>query len=60
MVVQRPLRSLCIALLAFALFQVSSDEPLAGVLFSPLFLGCLGIYSVHLWRVRALASAPSP
>lgn len=49
-----------LALLAWALFQASSDEPLAGALFSAPFLGCLGIYAVHLWRVRALASAPSP
>lgn len=49
-----------LALLAFALFQAQADEPLAGVLFSAPFLGCLGIYALHLWRLRTLASAPNP
>lgn len=43
-----------VALLAWALFQGASDEPLLGALASLPFLVCLFVHSMHLWRIRAL------
>lgn len=48
-----------VALVAWALLQALSDEPLAGTLGSLPFLGCLLLHSIHLWRIRSPERAPS-